>query len=115
MASEKKIFISGKYSARNGDIGSLLVSVEKRPREPTAIEILIIRTGDNDSNDIEIVHRCVVDIRLKSSKVYQGQVVQIHGESGFQTKCIKEMTVEEMNKDEENNRLVLKIRVKEFW
>lgn len=105
--------ISGKYSERGGNLGSLSVCVEKRRSEPTAVEILIVRTGGKEEL-VEIVHRCVVDLR-ESRKVLQGQVIQIHGECGFQAKSIKEMIMEDRDKEGENNSLDLKIRVKEFW
>ena len=110
---EKTKYISGRYASREGSKGALLVSVEKRPREASAVEILIIRTGDAEETDVKMVHRCVVDWRSFPRKQYQGQIVQIHGESGFQTKTLKEMTVHDLNED--HAKLDIKICVKEFW
>ena len=110
---EKTKYISGRYASREGSKGALLVSVAKRPREASAVEILIIRTGDVEENDVQMVHRCVVDWRSIPRKQYQGQIVQIHGESGFQTKTLKEMTVHDLNED--HTKLDIKICVKEFW
>ena len=112
---EKTKYISGRYASRakEGDKGALLVSVEKRPKEASAIEILIIRTGDMEENDVKMVHRCVVDWRSFPKNQCQGQIAQIHGESGFQTKVLKEMTVHDL--DEDRRKLDIKICVKEFW